>query len=139
MKRVASIAAAALLLSGLPGPALAQTKAPAKAAAKAPAAGPASTEQQDHAVQDFAVLASAMRSDKVGDDVKAALMGCIYSNNLKTISDAVDKVIAANPGKVDRAKPDDLLSVMVAVCSYKPSEAAAAGKAPPPAGAPTGR
>lgn len=135
MKRVATIAAAALLLSGLSGPALAQTKAPAKA----PAAAPASTEQQDHAVQDFAVLASAMRSDKVGDDVKAALMGCIYSNSLKTISDAIDKVIVANPGKVDRTKPEDLLSVMVAVCGYKPSAAPAAGQATPPAAAPTGR
>jgi hypothetical protein len=132
MNRVAFIALAALLL---PGSALAATKAPAKTATKAPATAPASTEQQDHAVQDFAVLASAMRSDKVADDVKAALMGCIYSNNLKTISDAVDKVIAANPGKVDRTKPDDLLSVMVAVCGYEPSKATSA----PPAGAPAGR
>jgi hypothetical protein len=131
MKRVA-IAAAALLLAGLHTPALAQAKAPASAAL--------SQEKQEHAVQDFAVMASAMRSDKVNDEIKSALMGCIYSNKLETISQAIDEVIADNPGKVDRAKPDDVLSVMVTICGYKPTGAAAAeaGKAPS-TGAPAGR
>lgn len=120
MKKV-TFAAAVALLSVAHSPAFAQAKAPAK---------PSLTEeQQTHAVQDFAVMASAMRSDKVGDDVKAALMGCIYSNNLQTISTAIDKLIVANPGKIDRTKPDDLLSAMVAVCGYRPSSA------PPAAGA----
>lgn len=126
MKRVAA-GAVALLLAGPPGPAFAQTTASA----------PISQEQQEHAVQNFAVLASAMQSDKVPEDVKAALMGCIYSNKLETIGGAIDKLIAANPGKVDRAKPDDLLSAMVAVCGYKP--AATPAPAAPPAGAPKGR
>jgi hypothetical protein len=122
MNKVA-IAAAALLLSG---PAFAQaTEKP-----------PISTTQQEHAVQDFAILASAMQSDKVPEEVKAALMGCIYSNKLETISTAIDSLITANPGKVDRAKPDELLSALVAVCGYKPSAGAAAK---PPAGAPKGR
>jgi hypothetical protein len=128
MKKLA-IAAAALLFSG---PAFAQATAPSAI----------SETQQQHAVQDFAVLASAMQSDKVPEDVKAALMGCIYSNKLETISTAIDKLIAANPGKVDRAKPDDLLSAMVAMCGYKPSATAPGAKAPaakPPAGAPQGR
>jgi hypothetical protein len=60
-------------------------------------------------------MASAMRSDKVDDDVKSALMGCIYSNSLATISDAMDKLIVANPGKLDRTKPDDLLNAQAAV------------------------
>jgi hypothetical protein len=128
MKKLA-IAAAALLFSG---PAFAQ----------ATATSAISETQQQHAVQDFAVLASAMQSDKVPEDVKAALMGCIYSNKLETISTAIDKLIAANPGKVNRAKADDLLSAMVAICGYKPSAAAPGAKAPaakPPAGAPQGR
>ena len=123
MKKFA-IAAAALLVSG---PAIAQTTASA----------PIGATDQQHAVQNFAVLASAMQSDKVPEDVKAALMGCIYSNKLETISQAIDKLIAANPGKVDRAKPDDLLSAMVAVCGYKPSATSPSAK--PPAGAQTGR
>jgi hypothetical protein len=127
MKKVVFLAGA-LVLSSMPGTAFAQAKAPAKTAL--------SEEQQTHAVQNFAIMASAMRSDKVGDDVKSALMGCIYSNSLSTISDAIDKLIAANPGKVDRAKPDDLLNALVAVCGYKPSAAAAAGQTPPPAGPP---
>ena len=123
MKKLA-IAAAALLFSGS---AIAQTTA----------SNPISATEQQHAVQNFAVLASAMQSDKVPEDVKAALMGCIYSNKLETISTAIDKLIEANPGKVDRAKPDDLLSAMVAVCGYKPSASAPGAK--PPAGAPQGR
>jgi len=67
----------------------------------------------------------------------------IYSNKLETISEAIDKLIAANPGKVDRAKPDDLLSAMVAVCGYKPSANPPAATPPaakkPQAGATTGR
>jgi hypothetical protein len=106
------------------------------AIAQTTASGPISAAEQEHAVQNFAVLASAMQSDKVPEDVKAALMGCIYSNKLETISTAIDGLIAANPGKVDRAKPDDLLSAMVAVCGYK---SAAPSAAKPPAGAPQGR
>jgi hypothetical protein len=119
---------------------LATAHAPAFAQANAPAKPALTEEQQTHAVQDFAVMASAMRSEKIGDDVKAALMGCIYSNNLQTISTAIDKLIVANPGKVDRAKPDDLLSAMVAVCGYKPSATPpAAGAQTPPSGTPKGR
>ena len=128
MKKL-TIAAAALLFSG-------------SAVAQTTASNPISATEQQHAVQNFAVLASAMQSDKVPEDVKAALMGCIYSNKLETIGTAIDKLIVANPGKVDRTKPDDLLSAMVAVCGYKPSATAPAPKAPaakPPAGAPQGR
>ena len=123
MKKL-TIAAAALLFSG-------------SAVAQTTASNPISATEQEHAVQNFAVLASAMQSDKVPEDVKAALMGCIYSNKLETIGTAIDKLIVANPGKVDRTKPDDLLSAMVAVCGYKPSATAPAAK--PPAGAPQGR
>ena len=42
-----------------------------------------------------------------------------------------------SPGR--NAEVTRMVSVMVAVCGYKPSEAEAAGKTPPPAGAPTGR
>jgi hypothetical protein len=123
------IATAALLFSGS---AIAQTTA----------SNPISATEQQHAVQNFAVLTSAMQSDKVPEDVKAALMGCIYSNKLETIGTAIDKLIEANPGKVDRAKPDDLLSAMVAVCGYKPSATAPTAKPPaakPSAGAAQGR
>ena len=127
MIRTIALSAAALALSGLPVSAHAQATAPATV----------SETQQEHAVQDFAVMSSAMHSDKVGDDVKAALMGCIYSNKLETISTAIDKLIAANPGKVDRSKPDDVLSAMVAICGYKPS-ATAGAPAPKTTPAPKG-
>jgi hypothetical protein len=130
MRKVA--AGAAALMLAVQAPAFAQTTASASISAT----------EQEHAVQNFAVLASAMHSDKVPEDVKAALMGCIYSNKLETINGAIDKLIAANPGKIDRAKPEDLLSAMVAVCGYKSDEtpaAAATKPATPPPGAPKGR
>jgi hypothetical protein len=131
MKKAAILAAAAMLL-GYQAPALAQAKPAAAASA------PLTADQKQHAVEDFGIMASAMRSDQVPDDVKAALMGCIYSNPLSKISSAIDEISAANPGKVDRTKPDSVLGAMAAVCGYKPSQAPAAT---PPAGqkAPAGR
>jgi hypothetical protein len=88
-------------------------------------------------------MSSAMRSENVPNDVKSALMGCIYSNPLSTISTAIDKVALDNPGKVDRKNADSVLGAMAAVCGYEPSTTApAAPSTPAPApqqGAPTGR
>jgi hypothetical protein len=128
MKRL-PIAVAALLLVGVHGPALAQAKAK-----PAPAPVELTKEQMDHAVQDFGIMSSALRSDKVPEEVKSALMSCIYSVSLGEITGHIDKLIAANAGKIDRKSPDDVLSAMAAVCGYKaPAEPAAtppAGKAP---------
>jgi len=144
--------AVALLLAGTHQAALAQRgKAAAKpaAAAKPSAAAPAAAgsdgltaDEKDHAIQDFGVMSSAMRSDKVPDEVKSALMGCIYSNSLSKISGAIDKVSADNPGKVDRKSPDSILGAMAAVCGYEPSTTAAApagAATKPQQGAPVGR
>ena len=129
----AAFLAAAVLLAGYHAPALAQAK-PAAPAASAPL----TADQKEHAVEDFGILSGAMRSDQVPDDVKAALMGCIYSNPLSKISSAIDQISAANPGKVDRTKPDSVLGAMAAVCGYKPSQAPSAAAPPaeqkPPAG-----
>jgi hypothetical protein len=149
--------AVALLLAGTHQAAFAQSRgktaarpAAAKAAAKPAAASSVDSEslsaqQRDHAIQDFGVMSSAMRSDKVPDDVKSALMGCIYANSLGKISTAIDKVSADNPGKVDRKNADSVLGAMAAICGYQPSASAPAAPAPsaPPAkpqqGAPVGR
>ena len=156
MKKFGFIAVA-LLLAGTHQAALAQTRgktaarpAAAKPASAKPSASSAasqglSTEQRDHAIQDFGVMASAMRSDKVPDDVKSALMGCIYENSLGKISTAIDKVSVDNPGKVDRKNADSVLGAMAAVCGYQPAVAAPSAAAPsgvtprPQPGATTGR
>jgi hypothetical protein len=120
--------AAAMLLAGYQAPALAQAKPVATESATL------SKDQKEHAVEDFGIMSSAMRSEQVPDDVKAALMGCIYSNPLGKISSAIDQISAANPGKVDRTKPDSVLGAMAAVCGYKPSQATATpptGQKPP--------
>jgi hypothetical protein len=138
--------AVALLLAGTHQAAFAQrgkaAAKPATPAAAAPASDGLTADEKDHAIQDFGVMSSAMRSDKVPDEVKSALMGCIYSNSLSKISGAIDKVSADNPGKVDRKSPDSILGAMAAVCGYEPSTAAAAptgAAAKPQQGAPVGR
>jgi len=137
MKKFTTLAAVALLASGHTPAVAAPAKAPPKATPKAPAAAvPLTKDQMDHAVQVFGVMSSALRSDKVPDDVKSALMSCIYSVSLGEISSHVDQLIAANPGKIDRNDPDKLLSAMAAICGYRPSEAPAA--APPAGEAPKG-
>jgi hypothetical protein len=127
MKRM-TFAVAGILLAGAHGPALAQAKPK-----PAPAPVELSKEQMDHAVQDFGIMSSALRSDKVPEEVKSALMSCIYSVSLGEITSHIDKLIAANAGKIDRKSPDDVLSAMAAVCGYKAPEAAAGT---PPAGNP---
>jgi hypothetical protein len=130
MKRVAFVVAG-ILLAGAHGPALAQAKAK-----PAPAPVALTKDQMDHAVEDFGIMSSALRSDKVPEDVKSALMSCIYSVSLGEITSHIDKLIAANPGKIDRKSPDDVLSAMAAVCGYKAPDAPAA--APPAGKAPEG-
>ena len=137
--------AVALLLAGSHQAAFAQTRAkarskPAAAASATPsvpsASGNLTPEQQEHAIQDFGVMSSAMRSENVPNDVKSALMNCIYTNSLSAISSAIDKLSAANPGKVDRKSADSVLGAMAAACGYQPSAAPAGTAAPAPAPAP---
>ena len=132
-----SFLAACMMLAAVPGPALAQ-KTPA-----APAASPVQTatqDQKDHAVQTFQLLAAAMASDKIPNDVKSVLMSCMYDNSIGNISATVDSALTANPGKVDRTKPDEMVGVIAAVCGYRPPDGASS-PAPraPSAGAAKGR
>lgn len=137
MRALASIIAAAALVSGLAVPAqAAPKKAPAKSApaktAAAPAAGahPASPEVES-AMLYLKVLISGLQSEKVEAPAKGALVGCIYNNSLQKISESMDKVIAENPGKISRDNPTELLSAMVAICGYKPTAPAAGASAAP--------
>ena len=145
MKKFGYIAVA-LLLAGSHQAAVAQTRAKARskpaaaasatASAQPSASGNLTPEQQEHAIQDFGVMSSAMRSENVPNDVKSALMNCIYTNSLSAISSAIDKLSAANPGKVDRKSADSVLGAMAAACGYQPSAAPAGTAAPAPAPAP---
>ena len=77
-------------------------------------------EQQQHAVEYFNVLVAGLRSDQIEEPIKSALMGCIYGNSLKTISEAIDKAIDSSEGQVDRTDANAVLTVMVGVCGYRP-------------------
>lgn len=130
--KLASLACTTAALVLLSAPAMGAT-----AAAGKPAAGPASREQVQHAELYLKVLIGGLQSDKVPEPVKGALVGCIYTNSLSKISDSMDKVIAANPSKIHRDKPNELLEAMAAICGYR--SAAAAPAAPSGGTAAAGR
>ncbi|HEY7808114.1 MAG TPA: hypothetical protein VIC34_13025 [Croceibacterium sp.] len=132
------------LVLGTAALALVATHAPARAQGAKPLTT-LTQEQKDHGVETFRLIASAMQSENVPSDVKSVLMGCMYENPIGKISETVDSALAANPGKIDRTKPEQMLSVIAQVCGYEPpaTGTAAPGKAPaapgkPPA-APAGR
>ncbi|TCM22273.1 hypothetical protein EDF56_101960 [Novosphingobium sp. PhB165] len=103
---------------------------PAAASAAKPAPQPAAPPPEvQHALLYLKVLISGLQSDKVDEPVKGVLVGCLYNNSLSRISTAMDKVIADNPEKVHRDKPDEMLSAMVAICNH--SAQAAPGQAAP--------
>ena len=125
MLRIALFGAAGLALGTAGSVAFAQNATPAPKLTDA---------QKEHGIETFRLIASAMQSQNVPDDVKSALMGCIYENPVGKISDTVDNALAANPGKVDRTKPEQLLGVIAQVCGYEPP---AQGTTPPAAAAKT--
>jgi hypothetical protein len=103
--------------------ALALSPAPlASQVAKAPQPDRATLER---AAFNFKLLVSAMQSDKIPAPVKDALFGCIYNNSLGKVSQAMDKVIAENKGKIVRTNPDQMIAVMAGVCGFRPQAPAA--------------
>lgn len=74
------------------------------------------------------VISSALESKDVEQPVKTALFECLYSNSLSQISAATDKVIAGNPGKVNRKDPSQMLAVIAGTCGYRPAAAKPAPK-----------
>lgn len=109
------VAAGALLLTGIHGPAVAQE-------AQVRQAQPASPEFQKRAVENLRVLISGLQSEKIETEIKDVLVACLFANSLGEISEAVDKAIEANPERFDRSNPNQLLGVMVGVCGYQPPE-----------------
>jgi len=114
----------------------------APAATPVTAAVPAPDEDVRRAMLYLDVLVSGLQSPKVDEAMKGTLIGCLYANSLGTIAKSMDKVIADNPGKIDTAKPDQMLGVMARICGYKPAPAARIPSDPVPApsgSAPVGR
>jgi hypothetical protein len=86
-------------------------------------AGP-SKAQLDNAAFVLRIISSALQSNEVEQPVKNKLFECLYSNSVSQVSAAVDKVVAANPGKVDRKDPSQMLAVIAGACGYRPAAAA---------------
>lgn len=89
-----------------------------------------SKAQLDSAAYVLRVITSALQSKDVGQPVKNVLFECLYVNPLSKISEATDRVIAGNPGKVDRKDPSQMLAVIAGACGYRPAAAPAAKPAP---------
>ncbi len=106
MKKLASIAAA-FSLAASAGTATAQEQS-------AP-----TEQQQQNAMQYLQLLIAGLQSEEIGGDVKTVLAGCLYSNSLRTISEEMDTVIAANP-ELNREDPAQMLGVMARICGYEP-------------------
>jgi len=117
-RRLVIALAGIAMLAAAPAPLLAQAKAPPPKAAPSKA-------KVEAAVFRLRVIVSAFQSDKVAAPIKDALFGCMYENSMQKISDAVDKVIAANPGKIKPNDPTQMLGVIAGTCGYKPPPAAA--------------
>jgi hypothetical protein len=102
----------------LPALALGALQAPAAAQE---AAEPNEQQLQQNAVDYFQLLVGALESENVEVEIKNLLMGCIYGNSLRSITEQMDRAFAANPG-IDRSNPTQALSVMARVCGYRPPE-----------------
>ncbi|QDK32892.1 MULTISPECIES: hypothetical protein [Sphingomonadaceae] len=125
MRRAVLFALAGASLAFGASPVLAAARPVAKATAPAarpaaPAAGAhtAPPPEVEHAMFYLKVLISGLQSDQVEQPVKGVLVGCLYNNSLSRISTAMDKVIAENPAKVHRDKPNEVLTAMVAICNH---------------------
>ncbi|WP_420143219.1 hypothetical protein [Sphingobium sp.] len=116
---LAAIFTIGVLPVALPAAGLAQATAPSRA-------------QLDNAAHVLRVVMTAMQSNEVEQPVKNALFDCVYSNSIGKISEATEKVIAANPGKVDRKDASQMLAVIAGTCGYRPPAGAAPAKKPAP-------
>ncbi|MBO9671049.1 MAG: hypothetical protein J7485_11065 [Sphingobium sp.] len=121
--------AIATLVAASHAPVSAQTTAPKPAT---PATQP-TKEQIDDAAFQMRVLVGAMNSDKVEAPVKDALFQCLYQNSFSKISEGIAKVIAANPGKINKREPEQVLGVMAGICGYRPKPTDAAATPAPAA------
>lgn len=113
MRRAPALMTALALLTAS-GAAIGQAKAPP----------PPSKAMLEAAAVNLRVIAAALQSKDVEAPVKDALFGCLYRNNLAKITESTEKVIANNPGKIDRKNPSQMLMVVAGVCGYRPAGAA---------------
>jgi hypothetical protein len=88
-----------------------------------PAPAAPTKAQVENAAVVLRVISSALQSSSVEQPVKNALFECLYANSVSKVSEATEKVIAANAGKVDRKDPTQMLVVIAGVCGYRPTAA----------------
>lgn len=134
--RKTSIFAAAIGMVALPATAFAQAQTMPPAATPPPAAANPVTDDGElinRAGLIFGLFSQAVRTDEIPEDEKSALVGCMYENNLKTISQETGRVLAENP-EVDATQPQNVYLIAATVCGARaPSQPATDTPDAPPA------
>lgn len=112
------------------------------AAQTAPAAPAPVAEQEQQTMSRagtiFSLFAKAMDLENIAEDEKDALIGCLYSNTLKTISEATGKALAENP-QIDASDPTNVYLVAAIVCGAREAGSPAADGATDPSAEPATR
>ena len=107
----------------------------AQTAPEAPAATPEQEQPMSRAGLIFSLFANAVKVDGIPEAEKDALIGCLYSNTLETISQATGKALAENP-QIDASDPTNVYLVAAIVCGAReagapPADVPAADPAEP--------
>ena len=121
-------------------PAMAQTQAPQTATPQTQAAPPAAANPvaddlptMNRAALIFGLFSEAIRTEEIPEAEKNAVLGCLYENDLKTISEETGRVLAEN-ADIDAAKPQNVYLVAATICGARSAQRPAAdapASAPP--------
>jgi len=103
--------------------------APAAAQEQQQAPGDDATTQK--AYQNLSLAFSAIGAEQLDDRVKNVLASCMVENSMRTITQAMDEVMAENPERFDRANNNEMLSLMAGVCGLQPEAAEGEASAQP--------
>ena len=114
---------------------LAAAPVAAQTAPEAPAATAEQEQTMARAGLIFSLFSNAVDVEDIPEAEKDALIGCLYANTLKTISEATGKALAENP-QVDASDPTNVYLVAAIVCGAReagapPADAPAAAPAEP--------
>ena len=121
IKPITTIAASLALVA----PAIAQDAA-------APAAPVEDAATMERAGLIFSLFASALQTEEIDAAEKDALIGCLYSNTLETVSKATGEAFAANP-QIDGSDPANVYVIAATICGAIDPASLAADETPAPA------
>lgn len=87
---------------------------------------PPTQAQQAAAVETLKVIMAGLQSKDVPEQVKSAIVGCLYLHNLREISEKTTTVMKQN--KLDPKDPNKRLTAIAAICGVRGNTPAKPGK-----------